>query len=593
MPTSIAYDVEIPIESISAPKPGEGGYVTFNPHREVLPAGWKYDHPDAKPLSSPILVEHDVAIKMRDGITLYADFYRPPEPSARVPAILCWSPFGKKFNGLMSLALMTPWNLGIKPGTLSGLEKFEAPDPADWVPRGYAIVNIDIRGTGDSEGVMAVLGSQEAEDGYDTIEALARMPWCSGKVGMAGNSHLAIAQWFIAATQPPHLAAIAPWEGCGDLYREQFSRGGIYSGDLFDHLIVKYMLHGRQGVESFRKMFQKSPLANKWWNDKRPNMKNINVPTYITGTWTNTMHGMGAIRGWLQVDSPQKWLRWHPWQEWYDLWGNPQAKEELLQFMDHFLQGKDNGWEKTPRVRMAVLRFGEPQTDKPQSYENIVEDDFPIPRTEYRPMYFDASRNLTSTAPTDTSVLSYNSESPESVSFTHVFHQTTRLVGLPKAVLYMSCPDHDDLDIYIQLEKLSASGQPMINLNVPWSGLPVKAFKDFKAEQATEVVQYRGPSGILRASLRSIDESQSMHPHWPFHPHDKEEKIPAGTIVRLDVGIWAFGNEYEAGEGIRVHISGRSRAIDNFGTLDHLNNKGTHRLHIGGETPSHVVLPFV
>ena len=214
-------------------------------------------------------------------------------------------------------------------------------------------------------------------------------------------------------------------------------------------------------------MFKKSPLANKWWNDKRPVMKNINVPTYITGTWTNTMHGMGAIRGWLEVASSQKWLRWHPWQEWYDLWGNPQAKEELFQFMDHFLQGKDNGWEKTPPVRMAVLRFGEPDPNKPQSYENVIEDDFPIPRTEYKSMYFNSSGELSEIAPSESSVLSYNSESAESVSFTHTFSETTRLVGLPKAVVYMSCPDHDDMDIYIQLEKLSKSGEPMVNLNIP------------------------------------------------------------------------------------------------------------------------------
>lgn len=294
MPNSITYDVEVLVDPLTPAKPGEGGYVEFNPRSEVLPAGWKYDHPDAKPLSSPIHIDHDVVIKMRDGNTLYADIYRPAESSETVPAILCWSPFGKKFNGILSLGLMTPWNLGIKPGTLSGLEKFEAPDPADWVPRGYAIVNIDIRGTGDSEGVMAVLGSQEAEDGYDTIEELAKMPWCNGKIGMAGNSHLAIAQWFIAATRPPHLVAIAPWEGCGDLYREQFARGGIYAGDLFDKLIAKYMLHGHNGVESFRRMFQTQPLANKWWNDKRPAMDKINIPTYITGTWTNTMHGMGT-----------------------------------------------------------------------------------------------------------------------------------------------------------------------------------------------------------------------------------------------------------------------------------------------------------
>ncbi|KAF4982998.1 hypothetical protein F66182_17085, partial [Fusarium sp. NRRL 66182] len=195
---------------------------------------------------------------------------------------------------------MTPWNLGIPDGTLSGLEKFEAPDPAEWVNNGYAIINIDSRGAFDSEGRMVIMGTQDAEDGYDVIEWVAKQPWCNGNVGMAGNSHLAIVQWFIAALQPPSLKAIAPWEGCGDLYREQFGRGGIYGGDLFDNLIIKYILRGRNGMESFRKMYQQHPLANAWWNDKRPDMTKINIPTYITGTWTNTMHGMGAIRGWME-----------------------------------------------------------------------------------------------------------------------------------------------------------------------------------------------------------------------------------------------------------------------------------------------------
>lgn len=82
-------------------------------------------------------------------------------------------------------------------------------------------------------------------------------------------------------------------------------------------------------------------------------------------------------------------------------------------------------------------------------------------------MYFNSSGELSEIAPSESSVLSYNSESAESVSFTHTFSETTRLVGLPKAVVYMSCPDHDDMDIYIQLEKLSKSGEPMVNLNIP------------------------------------------------------------------------------------------------------------------------------
>ncbi|KAF2009456.1 alpha/beta-hydrolase [Aaosphaeria arxii CBS 175.79] len=586
--------VKVPIVPISPPQPGSGGYTEFNPRSETLPAGWTSPHPNSRPLKSSILVEHDVAITMRDGAKLYADVYRPP-PSAsgadeQVPALLMWSPFGKKFNGIMSLGLMTPWNLGIPDGTLSGLEKFEGLDPAVWVDRGYAIVSIDTRGTGDSDGRMVIMGTQEAEDGYDSIEAIAKLPWCTGSVGLAGNSHLAIAQWFIAALQPPSLKAIAPFEGCGDLYREQFARGGIYAGDLFDKLIVKYMLKGRHGMESFREMFKQHSLANEWWNDKRPDMRKINVPTYITGTWTNTMHGMGAIRAWLQVDTKNKWLRWHPWQEWYDLWGNPQADEELHSFFDHFLHGKKNDWLQTPRVRMALLRFG---NQIPQSYENIVEEDFPIPRTQYKKLFLQSDHTLSFDAPTTQGQTTYNSEHPESATFTHRFPETTRLVGLPKVVLYMTCPDHNDLDVYVLLEKLDKQGQPMLNLNIPWKNLPITSFDDMKPEEKTEVVLYKGPLGILRASHRAIDESRSMHPHWPFHPHEKEEKVSPGTVVRLDIGIWAMGIEYEAGESLRLTVSGRNFGVSNFGSDEHSLNKGRHMVHFGGENPSHLVLPFV
>ncbi|KAK8074155.1 hypothetical protein PG994_005054 [Apiospora phragmitis] len=559
-----------PVVPIGEPKAGEGGYQPLNPRSEVLPAGWNGS--GYKALTCDIQVDHDFSLKMRDGKTLYMDIYRPANSDAKVPAIVCWSPFGKKFNGRMSLQLMTPWNLGVPDEALSGLEKFEAPDPADWVPQGYAVVNVDSRGTGDSEGVMATMGTQEAEDGYDTIEGIAKESWCNGNIGLAGNSHLAIIQWFIAALRPPSLKAIAPWEGCGDLYREQFGRGGIYAGELFDKLIVKYMLKGRHGMESFQEMWKQHPLSNWWWEDKRPDMKKINIPTYITGTWTNTMHGMGAIRGWLEVDTPDKWLRWHPWQEWFDLWGNPQAKTELMQFFDHFLKGEDNGWEKTPKVRMAVLKFG-----KSDPLENVPE------------------QKLAFDAPAQQGLVSYNSESDDdAATFTYTFPQKTQIVGMPKAVFYMSCNDADDMDIYVLIEKLDASGKPMLNLNIPWKGIPVQSFDEFTREQSTEVVLYKGPSGILRASHRAVDWERSMHPNWPFHPHQVEEKIqPLGTVVKLDIGIWAMGVEYEAGEALRVVVSGRNKAVNNFGTSEWVNNKGAHKLHFGGDYASHVILPFV
>ena len=91
-------------------------------------------------------------------------------------------------------------------------------DPAKWCAWNYAVISVDARGAGASDGNVAIMGTQEGEDGYDVIEAVAKMDWCDGNVALAGNSHLAIVQWFIAAQNPPSLKAIAPWEGCSDLY---------------------------------------------------------------------------------------------------------------------------------------------------------------------------------------------------------------------------------------------------------------------------------------------------------------------------------------------------------------------------------------
>lgn len=544
-----------------------------------------------KKFQTDTVIEYDVAIVVRDGASLYMDVFRPADTTEKVPALLSWSPFGKQFNGKDSISLMAPWNLGLKDDALSGYEKFEGPDPVDWVPKGYAIINVDARGTGNSEGTLAILGTQEAEDGYDVIEAIAKQPWCNGNVGLAGNSHLAIVQWFIAALRPPSLKAIAPWEGCGDLYREQFARGGIYSGDLFDNLIVKYMLRGNHGMESIREMYKQNPLANDYWNDKRPDMSRISIPTYITGTWTNSMHGMGAIRGWLEVASSEKWLRWHGTQEWHDLWGNQEGHYELVKFFDRYLKGANNDWELTPRVRMALLRFGEKD-----ALSSIVEDDFPLARTEYRKLFLESEGTLSANgSPGEPRTASYDTQSAtDQIQFTYRFVKTTQLMGLPKAVLYMSCAEADDLDVYVCLRKFSKTGEAMLSLNFPWSTVPITSISEIPEKERTEVFLYAGATGILRASRRKIDKSKSIHPNWPYHPHDEEQKIEPNTVVKLEIGIWALGIEFEAGESLALQISGHHMGITGpFHTNKHSKNKGRHNVHFGGPYDSHVVIPVI
>jgi putative CocE/NonD family hydrolase len=139
---------------------------------------------------------------------------------------------------------MVPAHIGIPFDWLSDYEKFEAPDPADWTGRGYAVVNIDARGSWDSKGDMRShscisftkdlsdkcdrwFGTGEGQDGYDAVEYIAKLPWCNGSVCMAGNSWLGVGQWITAAEQPPSLKCIAPFEGVSDIYREIICRGGV------------------------------------------------------------------------------------------------------------------------------------------------------------------------------------------------------------------------------------------------------------------------------------------------------------------------------------------------------------------------------
>jgi predicted acyl esterase len=160
------------------------------------------------------------------------------------------------------------------------------------------------------------------------IEGIAKLPWCSGNVGLAGNSHLGIVQWFIAALRPPSLKAIAPWEAAGDLYREQFARGGVWDSALFD-TITAHVIKGNGGLEHLAEMYRRSPLQNNYWKDKRADIKNVNIPTYIVASYSTFVHTMGSIRGWLGVDTTDKWLRWDPYQEWFDLWTVKESRDEL------------------------------------------------------------------------------------------------------------------------------------------------------------------------------------------------------------------------------------------------------------------------
>lgn len=496
-------------------------YPGFKPEKLVLKAG-SVRREGAMPLPCDILLERDVAIKLRDGVTIYADVFRPVGDEA-CPAILAWSPYGKEIGGQMLDDV--PMRSGVPLSATSGLEKFEGPDPAYWVAHGYAIVNPDKRGAYMSEGNLLYWGHEDALDGCDVIEWIASRPWSNGKVGMSGNSWLTVSQWFIAAERPEHLAAIAPWEGFCDHYRESGTRGGIPAPE-FPEMIAETFASAHGMLEDQPRMIVERPFMCDYWEDKAARVENIEIPAYVVASYTNSVHTHGSFAGFRRMASKEKWLRVHNTSEWFDYY-TPENVEDLRRFFDHYLKGIDNGWEQTPRVRLSVLNPG--GTD----IVGRTEEEFPLARTQYRKLYLSAADStLCTTLPDQQAVSEYQSDSVRhEVTYRYRMEKPTELTGYMKLHLWVSAPDHDDMDLAVRVEKLSRDGQP----------LPDRTGNIIAA------------TGLMRVSMRQLDEARSTEAE-PYYTFTTEQKLKPGEIVPVEIEIWPMGLYFDEGEILQLTV---------------------------------------
>lgn len=575
-------------------------YTGFKPETVILKAG-TIRREGAMPLTCDILLERDKEIVLRDGTKIYADIFRPVG-AGKYPAILCISPYGKEIGGQHIDDI--PYRMGIPLDATSGLERFEGADPAYWVAHGYAVVNPDPRGAYNSEGNINYWGRQYAEDGYDIIEWIAAQTWSNEKVGMSGNSWLTVSQWFIAAEQPPHLAAIAPWEGFSDHYRETSHNGGILTPE-FPELIAETFSSQNGLLEDQPGMIIDYPFLNEYWEDKIARLDRINIPAYVVASYTNPVHTYGTFAGFREIKSKEKWLRVHLTQEWNDYY-NPENVADLTKFFDYYLKGEKNNWLDTPKVRLSVydLEGGD--------VVNRPENEFPLKRTKYQKLYLDAAtKNLSAKKISAQSTAEYDSDSDNSqIVFRHKFDAETELTGYMKLHLWVSALDNDDMDLKVRVEKISADGK-VLNQN------------NFGAVTA---------DGQLRVSCRKLDAKKSTDAQ-PYLDGKSEQKLTAGEIVPVEIGIWPMGMIYHAGESLQLTISaykpanvkltfgsakipvptekftfepgenveikilgGDSEEVANQAEVVHspqTHNKGRHKFFTGGKYDSYLLIPVI
>src|SRR5947207_6849013 len=177
-------------------------------------------------------IDWSVPITMDDGLVLRADVYRPVV-DGKYPVILSYGPYAKGLafqDGYPNQwQRMTAQHPDVVAGSSNKYQNWEVVDPEKWVPDGYVCVRVDSRGCGCSPGYIDHFSPRETKDFYNCIEWAGIQPWSNGKVGLNGISYYAINQWQVASLQPPHLAAICPWEGAADHYREISYHGGVPS----------------------------------------------------------------------------------------------------------------------------------------------------------------------------------------------------------------------------------------------------------------------------------------------------------------------------------------------------------------------------
>ena len=560
----IAYDTSVVFRPSASPDSPNANWRGFEPGQSTLTAGSTYS-PNGRQLTCDISLYRDLPVALRDGTTIFTDVYRPVTGTA-LPAISVWSPYGKQ-GGFWTYDLF-PNRAGVAEEATSGLEKFEGPDPAFWCANGYAIVNVDPRGSFQSGGDGQFFSEQEAQDGYDTVEWIAAQDWCNGSVAMAGDSWLAAMQWRIAAQRPPHLKAIAPWEGFTDIYRDLTCRGGIPEHAFTETLVANNF--GRQQTEDAIAMLAQHPLLDDYWQSKIARIEDIEVPAYVVASWTNPLHVRGTLDAFSRLDPASSWLRVHNTFEWPDQYAN---EDDLLRFFDHVIKGIDNDWPRTPRVRLSILDPG--GTD-------IVarpEKEWPLARARNRTFYLDAGSQQLAPDPRAANTVVIDAEHGIA-SFRLPFEIETELTGPMALQLFIESDQIDDADLYVFVRKLSASGEPQLH----WlpAGAPIP-----------------GAKGQLRVSHRALDEQLST-PLVPVHRHDSIAPLTPGEIVTVDIPIWPVGMIWHAGEQLEVLVS----AQDLFPTAamvtgppelgDASGSSAGHLvIHTGGSHPSRLTVSQV
>ena len=519
----------------------------------------------------PPVKKETVMVPMRDGVRLATDIYFP-EGDGPFPVILLRSPYDRKLG--------------------EGIAQ-------DAARRGYVMVIQNTRGRFGSEGENLPFetdGWGRLRDGEDTVEWIARQPWCNGKIGTWGGSALGITQYLLAGTGTKRVTAQNITVGAPSLYH-----GVVYWGGVFRKAMIEDWLRISAFSPDALKIWTSHPTYDSYWRerDMTTRFRYTNAPAIHIGGWydifaqatIDAFVGM-QTRGGPGARGKQKLLM-GPWthgvfQEKAGELTFPNAKNppttahDIWRWFDHYLKGVDNGVDREPAVTYYVM--GDVTDRNAPGNEWRTADRWPPVNATPTPFYLHPDRSLSTRKPEEGGTLSYTYDPKDPVP----------TVGGPRLTLPAGAMDQRKIesrpDVLVFTseplrEPVEVTGTVKVILWASSDALDT----DFAAKLCDVYPDGRSINiceGILRARFRE--------------GFSKEKLMQPGTPYRFEIDLWSTSIVFNRGHRIRVHItSSNAPAFDpnpNTGEPFRASERSRpahNTIYMDAKRPSHILLPVV
>jgi uncharacterized protein len=557
-----------------------------------------------------IIVERNVPAKMRDGVILRADIYRP-KAEGKFPVLLVRTPYDR--TNEMEFALKG-------------------------AARGYVMITQDVRGRFGSEGDWYTF-KNESNDGYDTVEWAAALPYSDGKVGMWGGSYVGATQMLAAIAKPPHLAGICPtvtasnyhenWTYQGGAFEQWFNEswstglamntmrrrveqngdalGGTKTLPLRDYTVLD--APAAAGIAPYFRDWLAHPSYDAYWKQWsiEEHYANIQVPVLSFAAWYDIFLG-GSLRNYARLkteggrDAAKRGQRLVVYVGGHAGGSSsrrvgavdfgeklPIDQDELtLRWYDWLFKGEANGVENEKPVKIFVMGKNEWRE----------EDDWPLVRAKSTKYFLHSSGNgansltgtgtLNTAAPAEEKPDQYVYDPADAVPTiggplccgalpTGIGPEDQRPAEARSDVLVFTTPALEkDLEVTgpVTLDLFVSSSA----VDTDFTGMLLDVWPNGFAQNLT--------SGILRMRYRNSQETPEL-------------AVP-GTVYHVSVDLWATSNVFLAGHKLRLEVSS-----SNFPRFDRNLNTGeeqaratrlvkaTNVIYHDKAHPSAVVLPIV